>query len=316
MRLKTFTAPTMDEALAEVRRTLGPDALLVSRRHDRARGRVEVLAAVEPEGGLGSLDAGLHARLAGWAESFRATDGAHSDGTPGAPRARLALRPGKPRYRFRPVSASEDLLLLTGLPGAGVSLTAVRLAAQAAARGREVSLIAFDPDGMGPGAPLSAYGPLLGGATTARSVADAVALAGDAAVAGRLAIVDGGAFTPCRRAALTALAQALEPADRILGVLAAGTDAGEAAEAARDLRIWGADSAVVTRCDLSRRICGVTEAVADADLALCAFGVSARPTPGCIEADAVALDRLILGTMDFASLNRSPAPFRRNTRAA
>ncbi len=47
MRVKTFTAPTMAEAMEQVRRTLGPDAIIIS-THEARRGRgAEIRAAVE-----------------------------------------------------------------------------------------------------------------------------------------------------------------------------------------------------------------------------------------------------------------------------
>ncbi|MCP1334919.1 hypothetical protein [Futiania mangrovi] len=306
MRLKSFTAPTMDEALAMARRTLGPDALLVARRNDRARGCVEILAATDPAGGSTPLTGQFESRIAAWAAGFRAQEEAEDPADRPA-RPHLHIRPACPEHRFRPVGTDDDLVLLTGMPGAGVSLSTVRLAARGAAQGRAVTLIAFDPEGLGAGAPVGAYGPLVGQVVLARTPADAVSHAGDAAVAGRLVLIDAGPFTPCRRQAMTDLAEALHPADRIVAVLAAGTDPEEAADAARDLRIWGADSAILTRCDLSRRIAGVAEAISGADLALCAFGISARPTPGCLDADGETLDALIAGTLDPAA-DGAPAP--------
>ncbi|MBV9523366.1 MAG: GTP-binding protein, partial [Alphaproteobacteria bacterium] len=52
MRLRTFTAPTMPEAMALVRRHLGGDAVILSTR--RANGSVALTAALEevPEGAL------------------------------------------------------------------------------------------------------------------------------------------------------------------------------------------------------------------------------------------------------------------------
>lgn len=46
MRLRTFHAANMAEAMAEIRKALGPDAIIVSTRR-AARGMVEVVAAVE-----------------------------------------------------------------------------------------------------------------------------------------------------------------------------------------------------------------------------------------------------------------------------
>ncbi|PWR21821.1 hypothetical protein [Zavarzinia compransoris] len=46
MRLRTFHAASMAEAMAEIRKALGPDAIIVSSRR-AARGMVEVVAAIE-----------------------------------------------------------------------------------------------------------------------------------------------------------------------------------------------------------------------------------------------------------------------------
>jgi flagellar biosynthesis protein FlhF len=46
MRMRTFTAPTLQEAIAQIREDMGPDALILTTHY--RRGEVEVRAAVEP----------------------------------------------------------------------------------------------------------------------------------------------------------------------------------------------------------------------------------------------------------------------------
>ncbi len=49
MRLKTFTAASMAEAMARIRETMGPDAIIVSQTRNRLGNRVTVTAAIEPD---------------------------------------------------------------------------------------------------------------------------------------------------------------------------------------------------------------------------------------------------------------------------
>ena len=49
MRVKSFPAPSMTEAMQRIREELGPDAVIVSTA-EQAEGGVRVMAAVEPTG--------------------------------------------------------------------------------------------------------------------------------------------------------------------------------------------------------------------------------------------------------------------------
>lgn len=64
MRLRRFTAPTMEEAMAQVRRTLGPDAIIVSTHEARRGGGVEVTAAIEDDMVPARVPAPVQARAA------------------------------------------------------------------------------------------------------------------------------------------------------------------------------------------------------------------------------------------------------------
>lgn len=126
MRLRTFTASSMKEAIATVRAELGPDAIIIS-AHERPRGRgVEVRAAVEqavlppkPERGGLAQAAKAQARRAAAPEPTRETTPA-----PEPPRglAQLAKRRIGTRASENAAGASREEILKSALAFHGLGI--------------------------------------------------------------------------------------------------------------------------------------------------------------------------------------------------
>jgi flagellar biosynthesis protein FlhF len=280
MRIRTFTAPSINEALRLVKTALGEDAVLLE-THSGADG-VTVSAAIDDDPGVlpGLAPAGdpelvtevraLMALVRELVEPAGADDEARvlvrrllaqgverdlAAGLVAAARTHAgageALADALVRALPAAPAGDERVHVLIGPPGEGKTTTLVQLAARARIDGRRVCLVGADARRLGAAAELSAYGRVLDvpvvRATTPNAVADAVASA-DADVV----LVDTPGATPGQKdelAELAALAAAVgQNARRLL--VASATNA-----AAAVARTWDAyaslapRAAVLTRCD-------------------------------------------------------------------
>jgi flagellar biosynthesis protein FlhF len=149
-----------------------------------------------------------------------------------------------------------EAILLIGPNGAGKTAIAAKLAAHAMLRGREAKLIAGDPSGAGAVPRLQAFADHIGSkflvADNAEILSNAVVECG---LQKSLAIIDTAGFDPRNgkaRSAFAALAQ-IEGVTPI-GVISATTDAEDAGEIAHALTLLGAQQAVVTGLDMTKRL--------------------------------------------------------------
>ncbi len=256
MRLKTFTARRMDEAMALLREELGAEAIILATR--RTAAGVEITAALEadepvlippatqtiatvpaPQGPLAfhNLPASLGGSL-GRGPLDQALAGL------------LGFGP-MPDGRERPV-------MLVGPPGAGKTLTCAKLAALMVLADAPPVVATTDGQRAGAAAQLAAFTGVLGLTLALASSAAALAKALARRLPGQPALVDTAGCDPsdARQAvALHALASAAQ-ADLVL-VLPAGLDAAEAADLARAFAALGARHLVPTRLDAARRLVAV-----------------------------------------------------------
>lgn len=326
MRLKTFTARTIAQALQQVRLELGEDAVILST--ESGRGGARLIAALPPspeaeqvlDAALGATAgtavaaaaghssvavlapapaaAGLRAALAwhgvpaGLAE--RLLRGAASGGVEPAAvlaaalDAMLGFQPLADRAGGRPV-------MLIGPPGVGKTLTAAKLIVDAHRRGRPVFAASCDTRRAGGIEQLEAFTrilelPLVRIGDPA-GLGDAVA----AAVAGSSVIIDTAGCCPFSRDDARTLAALIEAAEaEPVLVLAAGSDAAEAGETAAAFAQLGCRRMIATRIDVSRRLGCLVAAAAGGRLALAgaAIGPHAAEPPAAVS--AVSLARLLL----------------------
>src|SRR5579864_341174 len=150
MRLRTFTAASMSEAMALVRARLGGDAIIVS-TEEGDDGLMRVTAAVEPaelappRDGPDVIDALSEAltehgvaptlveKILGAALPFETED------------PLLALSGAFTSvFRFAPIEGKERPLLMVGPPGAGKTVSIAKLAARAVMAGKPVRLVTAD----------------------------------------------------------------------------------------------------------------------------------------------------------------------------
>jgi|SRR5581483_1393002 len=285
MKVSRFTAPTMGEALRQVKAALGADAVILETAE--AAGEVTVTAAVDLEA-PGAVDA---SRATG-----DAVDGAlqrevrelmalvralvHEPGDPDIRRLHRALveqgvdgviaaallRETAERLggglavdvaladalALAPAAPDARVRFFVGPPGDGKTTTLVKVAAQARRAGRKVALVGADTWRVGASAELDRYGRALGATvvhvTAPASLGAALAAAADADVV----LVDTAGAGPAQRGELAELAALLAAAGPDAGrtlVVSAATGSVAAAEACRAFAALAPDACVLTKLD-------------------------------------------------------------------
>jgi flagellar biosynthesis protein FlhF len=288
MRLKVFRAATTAEALAEIRRELGPDAVILGIRR-QGRG-VEVSAACEPP-----LDEPVIVP-----PSPRPTPLARHN-LPAALAARLSAERIEEalarEFRFAALpDGTTRPLLLTGPPGAGKTLTAGKLATRAVLAGTPPLLVTTDAKRAGAAEQLAAFARILGLTVAVAQTPAALGKALAARAPGQPVLIDTAGSDPFdagEAAFLVALIRAAEA--EVVAVLPAGLDADEAAELARAYALLGSRLLVPTRLDQARRLGSVLAAAWAGPLAFAEAGCGPGPADGLIRLTPSLLARRLAG---------------------
>ncbi len=291
MRLKTFTAKTLPEAMALVRERLGEESVILSTQE--IDGSVKVTAAQDDPGAPETPQQDLRVAaewlsdLSELLEAHRVPNGL-ADRLLNAGAQAGAAGPGEMLTAalaevldFAPLpfrktgNTGAAPLLLMGPPGAGKTATAAKLCAHARLAGRATHLVSMDTVSAGAREQVSAFAKAIG---SPLSIAETPAqLAGvlEKVPPGRLIVIDTMGVNPFLAEELAPLSGALQAADALgLLVQPAGGDALEAAESALAFSEIGARLFVPTRLDAARRFGGVLAAAQAAQLSLMAGGVS------------------------------------------
>lgn len=264
MKVKIIRAASMRLALAEARRILGPDALILD---SSKRGRdVEITVAVDPER---PPDPGNP-----WREalSFHGIPGRIArKWSEGSPEAAVggSLSFGKLDFS-RP-------LLLVGPPGAGKTLTTVKLATRFVLAGIRPTIINADQNRAGAAAQLSALCRILRAEFIDSANGQARSRGGRDL--GRPTLIDLPGMDPFDEVEMHTLRAMLEEVSGGAAlVLPAGLDAGDSAEIAGRFHAAGATALIPTRLDLARRLGGLVTAAETVPLMLTDAGTSGRVT--------------------------------------
>jgi flagellar biosynthesis protein FlhF len=303
MRLRNFTATSMQEAIALVRQELGPEAIIVS-TEDEA-GAVRVTAALE--------EAEPRApRAADTDVTDQLSEALAANGVPGALSEKLlmaslgfesddalvALSGALAAvYCFAPIAdqGRRQPLMLVGPPGAGKTMAVAKLAARAVMAKRAVTLVTTDTVRAGAIEQLAAVARVLGlELKTADSAARLAALMLKAAP-DALTLIDSSGVNPysaADRRELSALLAAAG-AEPIL-VMPAGGDALDAIDQARIFRDLGCSRMAVTRLDLTHRLGSVLAAAEAARLGFAEAGIAPEISGGMIPFNPVVLARRLI----------------------
>lgn len=309
MRLKSFNAKSLPEAMRLVRDALGPDAVILSTQAGEDGSGVRVTAALEDSAleelhfesaparsvdldtiaealSYHRIPAGLFDRLVAVATTLEAEDNAMA--LAGALDAELAFGTLPAPLEPRPV-------MLVGPPGAGKSASGAKLCARARLAGRSCAIITMDSEKSGGLAQAQAFAGALEAellqAETPEALGDAVAACGGE----RFVVIDTAGANPFDEADLNRLEQAGKAARAVpILVLPAGGDAAESAETATAFAGTGARAIIATRLDTSRRLGGLVSAMAASKLALLAAGASPHISDALRPITPVALARMFL----------------------
>ena len=295
MRLKLFRAATVPDAMARVRAELGAEALILGIR--RVGEGVEVTAALEP---LDALPPPLPPDPKPSRLDFLAYHGVPERLRPNLSRGPLAPALGRAlAFGGLGLDPSGSPLLLTGPPGAGKTLTLVRLATRLVMAGVMPMIVTADSTKAGATEQLRAFTRLLGLAAIEADdpprLSRTLARRRDAAPV----LIDApglNPFDPSQSDALRALIAAAGA--RVALVLPAGLDPSEAADLAQAHAALGAELLIATRLDLARRLGGILAAADAARLPLTEAGIGPGAADGLVPLTPDFLASRLLQTRD------------------
>ena len=287
MKVKRFTAPTMPEALKQVKATLGPEAVILETTE--APGQVTVTAAVDldaPAGGAtdpadGALVSEVRELMSvvrelvdeqwrrqvppggrGIRRLHRALVAQGVDGVIAAALLRETAERLERGTRLdaalagtlvaAPAAATPSVRLFFGPPGDGKTTTIAKLAAQARRAGRRVLLVGADTYRIGAAAELERYGQALG--AEVRRAKDPAELGHALRDHGRadLVLIDTAGAGPAQQAELAEVKALADAAGADAGrtlVVSAATGALAAAHTWRAFAALGPDACVLTKAD-------------------------------------------------------------------
>lgn len=311
MRLRSFTAANLPDAMELVRRQLGDDAVILSTQDLGERG-VRVTAGLDddPEDQLGRNEEAALVAVEELSEVFdfhRIPPGltdklltAASNLTAQGPQLMLAGALDAVLHFAPPPlphgsGALRPPVLLVGPSGAGKTATAAKLCARARLANQPATLITMDTVSAGAREQAQAFAKALG--VPLKEAPDAERLA---AVLGdcpsdHLIVIDTVGANPydaedCKPLRLAARVARAEP----LLVLPAGGDALESAEVAIAFQELGARGLLATRLDAARRLGGLLAAAHAAGLPLIGAGLGPSIGSGLANLNPVALARLLM----------------------
>lgn len=328
MRLKTFTAPTMAEAMNLVREQLGVDAIIVSSQtgsspEDGGSG-CRVTAAIEeaepvvaPAPADNDANAAVEAHDAGLNEHPRHGDALIRQmlvrhGTPPRLVERLMRIVGDleeidpttvfaaaldTEFSFRPLGTPSpgERIMLVGPPGAGKTITTAKLAAQARLAKTPAAVVTTDTRRAGGVEQLSAF---------TRILDIELGVAEDAAALTRVladldptlpVYIDSGGANPFSEREMGELRTFVDAAlaEPVL-ILPAGGDALETADIAAAFARVGCRRLVVTRLDMARRLGSLLAAAHAGRLAFSDVSINPQVADGLSPINPVSLARLMM----------------------
>jgi flagellar biosynthesis protein FlhF len=328
MRLKSFTANTMKEAMQMIRETLGEDAIILETREENGGRSVRVTAAIDKdtEATMPRTAADV-AAFDDWSLEPENMDVAEEIGdillrhavpdnliddllaqinTMGLPDAREALLNAlQTLFSFKPLPTKTygRPLMLVGPPGAGKTLAAAKLAARGALVGQRMAVITTDVIRAGGVEQLEAFTRLmkinLQKAGTPKEIKDRLSQTKNV----DQVIIDTAGVNPFDPESVKLLARMIAAAecDPVL-VLPAGMDADESGDVARVFSMVGAKSMISTRIDVARRLGSVLSAARLGGLNLAEVSNTAKVADGLSPLSAKRLVHLLMPRAEDAGI--------------
>lgn len=310
MRLKSFTAPSMAEAMQILRRELGDDAIIVSTQRAVGGKGVRITAALEqpeldePADFLGNGDSATARAIRDCLRQHgvpqrlveRLVNAAHTAEVDDPVRACAAALDAGFTYAPLPEMAAPRPFMLVGPPGAGKTIAVAKLVTRAILKGRSVAAVTTDHQRAGAVHQLAAFTKILGiDLKTARGPESLTRAIGEVDGHAHLVFIDSPGLNPFKASDMEYLAALVEAANvEPIMVLAAGGDADEAAEVAEAFGEAGATRLLATRLDTTRRFGAIMAAADAAQLILCDVSASPHVATGLSPLSPLTMARLIL----------------------
>lgn len=338
MRLKTFQAATMSEAMDLVRQSLGDDAIIVSSFTHRNGGGVEITAALEQHVEDDFVTSGAQAlrfgegngRLFVPRDDFSGEDLAGAEqaadvigavlawhGVPSRTAERLThavQRVGiddpvgalaealDDMYRFPGLSADNRPLIVIGPPGSGKTIAIAKLAARCVMERRPVHVISCDASRAAAGEQLAALCGIMKAPFVEAADAAELERAVEAAPQEAKLLIDTAGINLHAAAERRALKELIQASGaEPVAVFAAGMDAIETGELAAQAVALGARRFIGTRLDAARRLGGLLAAADLGGLAFADAGASPFVGKGFERLDPLALAHRLLADPDAAA---------------
>ncbi len=305
MRIKIFEAKTMPEAMAQMRSVLGPEALLLHCQN--TENGVAITGGIERKSSADLPSALPHSKILAFhnvPSAISAQLERHPHEQPAAtqeikPSPRLHDVPNLPSLPPKALAASASLaksfadifqfgslswdepIVLVGPPGAGKTLSLVKLAVQLVRDGTPPLVINADHYRAAALPQLDAFTSLLNLDLIDAPTPYALAKALGEREAGMPVLIDSPGLDPFANddaELLQALCDASEGSAAL--VLPAGLDPGESADLAEIFFELGARNLIVTKLDLTRRLGGVLAAAATGPYVITEGGVGPGAADG------------------------------------
>ena len=317
MKIKTYTASAMSEAMDKVRQELGESAIIISTQRLGAGAGVRVTAAIEETASDEDFpfNAPKHTEIQ---EAVRRALAYH--GLPELLSERILshIREAGKKDRLVAFATALDMVfdfhllpermkgqafMITGPAGSGKTVTTAKLAARACMTGRKVGIIAADSVRAGATEQLAAFTSILDvtllkarSSSNLRSHVQSLRRTCD------LIFIDMPGLNPFQPDDMDYLASYAQ-ASNALPVLTvpAGIDPVEASETAESFAEAGAVYLLATRLDAARRFGGVLAAAAGGRLTICEASMSPNVARGLCPINAVSLARLLLSSSEEES---------------
>lgn len=325
MRLKSYTAPSMAEAMHLVREELGADAIIVSTQRAAGGKGVRITAALEAN----DVDEAISEMLAeahGTPSADVVREALNEHGVPSRLVERLinavhangledpveactsALEAG---FTFAPLPdhGAPRPFMLVGPPGQGKSMVVAKLTARSALKNHRVGVISADNVRAGAIEQLAAFTRILQidllparGPESLRRTVEGCAGLYD------VIFIDSPGLNPFKLTDMEYLTALVEAADvEPILVLAAGSDPVEAAEIGEAFGGAGATRLLATRLDTTRRLGSIMAAADAAPLMFCDVSATPHVANGVTAINAATMARMLMPTLPQDIVTPTPS---------
>lgn len=325
MRLKSYSAPSMAEAMALVRAELGDDAIIVSTQRASGGQGVRITAALEEAAGDDAIHAALDGRIPSPVVDAirdqliyhgvpprlieRLTAAAVTVETQDAVMACAGALDATLVFAGLPEKRAPRPFMLIGPPGSGKTVTVAKLAARARLANRPVAVITADSVRAGAQEQLSAFTSILGiELQKARGPESLRAVTREAAQMYDLVFIDTPGLNPFLSQDIDFLRGLIESSDvEPVLVMAAGGDPIEAAEIAEAFAEVGTTRLLATRLDMTRRLGGILAAADAGQFMISEVSITPHVANGLCPITPVSMARLLVPPLE-THIDDTPLP--------